>query len=106
MDELTRDHGSQPLDGLMARWNITNHELVEVSEEQLTHKQVQRAKSGRKLTLKMMMKVARALNLAIWSKLDAPKKERFVQYLHKDIFSYSKGFDPEKQDPNKEVYES
>ena len=24
MDELTRDHGPQPLDGLLIRWNLTN----------------------------------------------------------------------------------
>jgi hypothetical protein len=106
MSEEERDFGPQPLIAVMERWGLESHDLVEASDEQLTHKQVQRAKSGRKLTLKMMMKVARAVNLAIWSKLDAPKKEKFVQYLHKDIFSYSKGFDPAKQDPNKEFYDS
>ncbi len=103
MSEEERDFGPQPLIAVMERWGLESHDLVEASEEQLTHKQVQRAKSGRKLTLKMMMKVARTLNLAIWSKLDAPKKEKFVQYLHKDVFSYSKGFDPVKEDPNKEI---
>ena len=106
LSEEERDFGPQPLIAVMERWGLESHDLVEASDEQLTHKQVQRAKSGRKLTLKMMMKVARTLNLAIWSKLDAPKKEKFVQYLHKDIFSYSKGFDPAKQDPNKEFHES
>lgn len=103
MSEEERDFGPQPLIAMMERWGLESHDLVEASDEQLTHKQVQRAKSGRKLTLKMMMKLARALNLATWTKLDEPSRKQFIQYLHKDIFSYSKGFDPEKPDPNQEM---
>jgi hypothetical protein len=95
-----REHGTQPLDGMMTAWGLGNHDLVEASPEQLTHKQVQRARNGRKLTLKMMMKVARSLNIAIWNRLEAAEREKFVEYFHKDIFSYSKGFDPAKEDPN------
>lgn len=100
MSEEERDFGPQPLITLMERWGLESHDLVEASDEQLTHKQVQRAKSGRKLTLKMMMKIARALNLAISNKLDAPGREKFVHYGHKDIFSYAKGFNSEKPDAN------
>lgn len=98
--EEQREHGTQPLAALMERWKLENHDLVEASPEQLTHKQIQRAKSGRRLTLKMMMKVARSLNIAIWNKLPKAEKETFVEYLHKDIFSYSKAYSPEKADPN------
>ena len=63
-----RNHGEQPLEELMKRWNLTNHDLVAISTEQLTHKQVQKARQGRQLTLKMMQKVCRALNVAIWEK--------------------------------------
>ncbi len=100
MEEPTRDHGTQPLDALMERWKITNHQMVEASPEQLNHKQVQKARKGRQLTLAMMMKVARTLNIAIWERLETAEREKFVEYLHKDLFSYSKGFDPEKPDPN------
>ena len=55
-----RNHGEQPLEELMKRWNLTNHDLVAISTEQLTHKQVQKARQGRQLTLKMMQKVCRA----------------------------------------------
>jgi hypothetical protein len=103
VSEEEREFGPQPLIVIMERWGLENHDLVEASSEQLTHKQVQRARSGRKLTLKMMMKVARTLNLAIWNKLDVPKREKFVEYLHKDIFSYAKGFDSAKQDPNQQI---
>ena len=47
-----RDLGLQPLDKMMNEWAIDNHQLVEVSTEQLTHKQVQKARKGRRLTLK------------------------------------------------------
>lgn len=46
-----RDFGTQPLDGLMEMWGLSNHDLVAASPEQLTHKQVQRARTGRQLTL-------------------------------------------------------
>ncbi len=95
--------GPQPLAPLMERWGLANHDLVEASPEQLTHKQIQRAKSGRRLTLKMMMKVARSLNIAIWNGLPKDQKETFVEYLHKDIFSYSKDYNPEKPEPNEDI---
>jgi hypothetical protein len=100
MEEEQRDLGIQPLDAIMQRWEVTNHDLVEDSPEQLTHKQIQRAKAGRRLTLKMMMKVARSLNIAIWNRLSKENKEIFVEYLHKDIFSYSKDYNADKPDPN------
>ena len=78
MDELTRDHGSQPLDGLLVRWNITNHELVEVSAEQLNHKQVQKACKGRQLTLHLMQKLMRELNEKVLIKLSKEQKIEFV----------------------------
>lgn len=44
-----RNHGEQPLDELMKRWHLTNHDLVEISPEQLTHKQVQKPGRGASL---------------------------------------------------------
>ena len=103
MDELTRDHGPQPLDGLLDRWNITNHELVEVSEEQLNHKQVQKARKGRQLTLHLMQKLMRALNETIVTKLPKEQRATFVPYLHKQLFNYAKGHDGGWVDPNAEL---
>jgi hypothetical protein len=103
MDELTRDHGPQPLDGLMVRWNITNHELVEVSPEQLNHKQVQKARKGRQLTLHLMQKLMRALNDTIIAKLPKEQTAAFVPYLHKHLFNYAKAHDPAWVDPNEEL---
>ena len=55
MNTDENDLGPQPLDRMMEEWKISNHKLVEVSTEQLTHKQVQRARSGRRLTLKICL---------------------------------------------------
>ena len=94
------DFGDQPLDGMMEMWGLENHDLVEVSTEQLTHKQVQRARKGRRLTLKMMQKVTRAFNVAIWYQLSDEQKEGYYEYLHRDVFNYAKGYDAEWVDPN------
>jgi len=98
-----RDLGIQPFDLLMKTWGLTNTNLVETSPEQLTHKQVRRARSGRQLTLKMMMKINRTFNIAIWSKLDNEQKEKFIEYGHRDLFSYAKGHESGSPDPNKEL---
>ena len=95
-----RDLGVQPLDAMMDAWGIGNHDMVEVSTEQLTHKQVQKARSGRRLTLKMMQKVTRAFNVTIWYRLNDEEKEAFDEYLHKRLFNYAKGFDAQFEDPN------
>ena len=99
-EENERNHGTQRIDSIMLAWGLENHDLVTVSLEQLTHKQVQKARAGRQLTLKMMQKVARALNVAIWNRLDEEQRELYYEYIHRDLFSYAKGYDPEWLDPN------
>lgn len=96
----TNDLGKQPLDDMMTAWNMSNHAMVDVSTEQLTHKQVQRARLGRRLTLKMMQKVTRAYNVTIWYQLNDEQKERYFEYMHKHLFNYAKGYDADFVDPN------
>jgi hypothetical protein len=100
MQDATRDHGPQPLDGIMTRWEITNHQLVEESVEQLNHKQVQRARKGRQLTLHLMQKLTRTLNDAILSRLPKEERANFSPYSHKHLFNYAKGHDAAWTDPN------
>lgn len=102
-DRDERELGVQPLDAMMTAWGIGNHGMVEVSTEQLTHKQVQKARQGRRLTLKMMQKVTRAFNVAIWYQLNAEQKEVYHEYMHRELFNYAKGHDVEWQDPNAEL---
>jgi len=74
-------------------------------QEQLTHKQVVRARTGRRLTLKMMMKMARTFNFSIWGRLTDEERESFVEYFPKHLFNYSKGFDAAEIDKNAALYE-
>jgi len=99
-EDSTLDLGSQPLADFMEKWNLTSHDMVEASTEQLTFKQIQRAAKGRRLTLKMMQKVTRAFNVAIWHKISKEDKEAYFEYMHKHLFNYAKGHDKSFQDPN------
>lgn len=101
-----RDFGPQPLDRMMRAWGLDNHAVVEASTEQLTHKQMQKARKGRRLTLKMMQKVTRAFNVCIWYRLNKEQKEAYYEYMHRDLFSYAKGYDPEWVDPNAGLMEA
>lgn len=56
--------GSQPLDALMRQHGWNNHELVAHSDEHLTHKVVQKARAGRRLTRRAQEKILRAVNQA------------------------------------------
>jgi len=99
MSEL--DLGDQPIIQMMEKWGLSNEDLVNASTEQLTFKQVQRGRTGRRLTLKMMQKTLRAYNVAIWYKLNKEQKDKFVEYLqHGFLFNYAKGYDKDWVDPN------
>ncbi|MFD2257465.1 hypothetical protein ACFSSA_12345 [Luteolibacter algae] len=103
MEDL-REHGTQPFDALMENWGLTNHELVETSTEQLNHKQVQKARKGRQLTLATMQKVCRAFNITIWNRLSAAEKEIYFEYMHRHLFNYAKGYDADWIDPNVDLF--
>jgi len=106
MEDISRDHGLQPLDQLMTRWRLSNHDLVEAAAHsfaQLNHKQVQKGRKGRQLTLHLMQKVTRGLNDAIFLSLPKDKREAFEPYLHRHLFDYAKGHDPQWQDPNADL---
>ncbi|MEM9281335.1 MAG: hypothetical protein AAGA96_05880 [Verrucomicrobiota bacterium] len=77
-----RDFGRQPIDQLMVEKGIDNHQLVEASTEQLTHKQVQRARKGRRLTANMQGKV-----LAAWTRLSRAQGDA-RQWRMSDLFDY------------------
>ena len=56
--------GPQPLDELMEGAGMRNHDLVAASADGLTHKQVAKARRGRKLTLRLQSKLLSAWNTA------------------------------------------
>lgn len=64
MENSERNLGTQPLANIMTQHNLTPHDLVAASTQQLTHKMVARAAKGRWLTPNAKAKVLAALNNA------------------------------------------
>ena len=56
--------GAQPLDGLLDELGFSNHDVVDASTEQITHKMVAKGRKGRRLTKNLQGKLLRALNAA------------------------------------------
>lgn len=82
--EIERNLGTQPLDALMLQLGLDNHALVAASVEPLTHKAVQRARKGRRLTPHMRQRIATALHRAAVAKDAAPERPWFPR----EIFNY------------------
>ncbi len=78
-EEMNMNVGVQPLDALMAEKEIKNHDLVAaVPPGFINHKQVQKARKGRRMTAHMQDKILEALNAFC-----APEAFRF-----EEIFTY------------------
>lgn len=84
MEERELDMGPQPLAGLMQRLGLSATDLVEASDEQLTHKMVARAAKGRRLTRNVAGKLLRALNKAA-----AARDEAASAYAESDLLNYA-----------------
>jgi len=81
---IERNLGAQPLDNLLIEAGLDNHDLVQASAEPITHKAIQRARKGRRLTVHMQRRVATALNNALTIKGTPPERE----WTMKDLFTY------------------
>lgn len=79
--EKSRDHGTQPLDALLGSLGYANSVLVEASTEQLTHKQVQKARKGRRVTSNIQKKILNAIRT-----LRRTQEEE--SYQLSDLFNY------------------
>jgi len=79
-DRNVRDLGPQPIAQVMQARGLKAKDLVAASTEQLTHKMVQRACKGRRLSAHVMAKVRNALNAAT----DA-------EFALSDLFNYRSG---------------
>ena len=55
------DLGVQPIDALLISWEKSNADVVSVSTRQLTHKMVQKARKGRRLTPNIQSKILSAV---------------------------------------------
>jgi len=72
------EHGLQPLNELLDKLNLQNDDLARHSTQQLTHKQIQKARKGRRVTENIKRKIVVALNACA-------KDEKFNI---KDLFNY------------------
>jgi hypothetical protein len=76
---MDRNLGLQPLDAWMNLHSIPNHDLVAASPLPLTHKAVQRARKGRRLTRRTQLRVVDAVNRL--------RPEDPPRHVH-DLFTY------------------
>lgn len=74
---LKNNLGAQPISVIMVEHGLKPNDLVSNSTEQLTHKMVNRAVKGRRLTPNVQQKILNALNKAVGK-----------QYEMKDLFNY------------------
>ncbi|MEA2068550.1 MAG: hypothetical protein U9P12_05065 [Verrucomicrobiota bacterium] len=78
-EELEMNVGTQPLDAIMTEKEIKNNDLVSAAPAGfITHKQVQKGRKGRRLTMHMQQKILDTLNI-----YSAPES-----YEWEDLFTY------------------
>ena len=80
--EIERNLGPQPLDAVLQELELDNHAVVALCKEGLTHKAMQRARKGRRLTPKMKVRITETLNILMKNK----GEER--QFGVKQLFNY------------------
>lgn len=81
-EEIQREFGPQPLDDWMEQLDLTNRDLVFASVEQLTHKQVQKARKGRRISANLKNKIKNALE----RRLQGSQEER--TFRMDELFNY------------------
>jgi hypothetical protein len=75
--DIERNLGEQPIARIMQERGFKAHDLVAISDEQLTHKMVSRACKGRRLTPNVQTKIRNAL-----------AKATGRRYALEELFSY------------------
>ena len=65
-NDLNFNLGVQPLDELMNKNGWTNNFVVKNSSAQLTHKQIQKGRKGRRLTTKIQDKILQSINECLY----------------------------------------
>jgi len=81
-EEIKMNVGVQPLDAIMTEKEIKNHDLVAIAPAGfINHKQVQKARKGRRLTMHMQQKILDTLN--IYSAPESYEWEQLFTYRGK-----------------------
>jgi len=83
-EAIERNLGIQPLDAILTEHSLGNHDIVTACEEPLTHKAVQRARKGRRITKHMQRRITAALNKAVALKGKTLEREWPVS----ELFTY------------------
>ena len=79
---IERNLGTQPLDAVMEEHGLGNHDLVALRPVDLSHKAVQRARKGRRLTPKLKLRITGVVNAALKARgIDA-------KYATRALFNY------------------
>jgi hypothetical protein len=76
-EPIERNLGEQPIAKLLTEHELSTHDLVAASTEQITHKMVTKACKGRRLTPNVQQKIRHALNRAAGT-----------DYALADLFNY------------------
>lgn len=79
------EYGIQPLDALMERHGFSNTDVVKAATVPVTHKMIQKARHGRRLSRKVQNKVCQAFNAALVA--SRPPEEDLV-FRFEDLFNY------------------
>lgn len=80
--KVPREMGVQPIDAVMTEHEFKNHDVTQMNRGGLTHKNIAKARKGRRLTPKIKVRVTEALNALL--KLRGIEK----QFVPKDLFNY------------------
>jgi len=74
------DYETQPLDSILEKLNISNHDLVAASTEHLNHKMVKKGRKGKAISRRIHFKILNALN--------SLTSEDAKDYTIKNLFTY------------------
>lgn len=74
------DVGVQPLDEILNQLKLANPDLVGISTEHLTHKQVKKARSGRRVSRNIQSKILKCINQVL--------EEGETPYALDQLFNY------------------
>lgn len=77
---------AQPLDAVLKDLSLTPKDLVSASKEQLTYKQVHKARIGRPISARIKTKIVRALNRCLMQKVEKDNSSFIKEYVATDLF--------------------
>ncbi len=80
------EYGPQPLNAVMETHGLSNHDVVAAAGALVTHKMINKARRGRRLSRKVQMKVLEALNAAVRGKMAGAPETACYEFA--ELFNY------------------